>query len=113
MFKRFGVTGTKKNDVLTGTDRLDIIFGKKGNDVLDGGDERIQRLEPLPRFGRIGVERFTRGQLGDVGDVGHRGASRLVRRCASRAGITSASAIRDFTLPYSHRWIAGSVAEAA
>jgi VCBS repeat-containing protein len=36
MFKRFVVSGTKKNDVLTGTDRLDIIFGKKGNDVLDG-----------------------------------------------------------------------------
>ena len=36
MFKRFVVSGTKKNDNLTGTDRLDIIFGKKGNDVLDG-----------------------------------------------------------------------------
>ena len=36
MFKRFVVSGTKKNDNLTGTDRLDVIFGKKGNDVLDG-----------------------------------------------------------------------------
>ena len=36
MFKRYVVSGTKKNDILTGTDRLDIIFGEKGDDVLDG-----------------------------------------------------------------------------
>jgi hypothetical protein len=38
MFKRFVVSGTKKNDVLTGTDRLDILLGKKVNDILHGGD---------------------------------------------------------------------------
>lgn len=37
MFKRFVVTGTKKNDDLKGTDRLDILLGKKGDDILDGG----------------------------------------------------------------------------
>ena len=37
MFKRFVVSGTKKDNSLTGTDRLDIMFGKNGDDVLDGG----------------------------------------------------------------------------
>ena len=67
-------SGTSNDDILTGTDGSDVLLGNNGDDVIDGGDEPIQRLEPLPRFGRIGVERFTRGQLGDVGDVGHRGA---------------------------------------
>jgi VCBS repeat-containing protein len=38
MFKRFVVSGTKKNDDLKGTDRMDILLGKKGDDVLFGGD---------------------------------------------------------------------------
>jgi VCBS repeat-containing protein len=36
MFKRFVVSGTKKDNILTGTDRLDIMFGKNGDDVLEG-----------------------------------------------------------------------------
>jgi VCBS repeat-containing protein len=36
MFKRFVVSGTKKDNILSGTDRLDIMFGRNGDDVLDG-----------------------------------------------------------------------------
>jgi VCBS repeat-containing protein len=36
MFKRFVVSGTKKDNILAGTEDLDVLWGNKGNDVLDG-----------------------------------------------------------------------------
>jgi len=38
MFKRFVVSGTKKDNILTGTEDLDVLWGNKGNDVLSGGE---------------------------------------------------------------------------
>lgn len=34
--KRFITPGTNKDNTLTGSDRLDIMFGRKGDDILDG-----------------------------------------------------------------------------